>query len=71
MSGLHSPLTIKIRAFPVRGGAQFVLLLCLHPAVLEPYLDLSLAETQVVGDLDPTSPGQVTIEVELLWKIKK
>ena len=46
-------------------------LLLLHPAVLEPDLDLGLVELQSSGDLDPTSPGQVLVEVELLLQLRQ
>ena len=36
--------TIEISALPVRGGAELVLLLGLHSPVLEPDLDLPLAQ---------------------------
>jgi hypothetical protein len=45
---------------------RFILLLPLHPSVLEPDLDLPLRETQSVGDLYSPSPGQVAVEVEFL-----
>ena len=42
------------------------LLLGLHPPVLEPDLDLSLRQSQVVSDLYPPPPSQVAVKVELL-----
>lgn len=45
------------------------LLLELHPPVLEPDLDLSLCEAQRVGHLDPSSPRQVVVGVELLLQL--
>lgn len=47
------------------------LLLELHPAVLEPDLDLSLGETQRVGDLDSSSAGQVVVKVEFLLQFER
>ena len=41
----------------VLGVWQFVVLLPLHPPVLEPDLDLTLGETQTVSDLDPPPPS--------------
>ena len=46
------------------------LLLQLHPAVLEPDLDLSLSEAERVSDLNAASPGQVVVEVELLLQLQ-
>lgn len=42
------------------------LLLQLHPAVLEPDLDLAFREAQGMGYFDTPSTGQVVVEVELL-----
>ena len=47
-----------------------VLLLPLHPPVLEPDLDLSLCEAKSVGDLDPSPPREIPVEVELLLKLQ-
>ena len=57
---------IQIIPVPVSRGAQLVLLLGLHPPVLEPDLDLSLRQSQVVSDLYPPPPSQVAVKVELL-----
>jgi hypothetical protein len=62
--------TVGVGALAVRRAAQLVLLLRLHPPVLEPDLDLSLAEAEVVRDLYPASPRQVTVEVELLLQLE-
>ena len=37
---------------------HLVLLLPLHPPVLEPDLDLSLSQTKCVGDLDPEKKAE-------------
>ena len=42
------------------------LLLELHPAVLEPDLDLPLRQAEVVSNLNPPPPREVAIEVEFL-----
>ena len=47
-----------------------LLLLQLHPAVLEPDLDLSLRQAQRMRDLDPSLPGQVVVELELLLQLQ-
>ena len=46
------------------------LLLQLHPAVLEPDLDLSLRQAKCVGNFDPASSRQVVVEVELLLQLE-
>ena len=46
------------------------LLLELHPAVLEPDLDLSLGEAERVRDLDPAPPSEVAVKVELLLQLQ-
>jgi len=43
----------------------------LHPAVLEPDLDLSLGETERVRYLDAAAPGQVAVEVELFLELER
>jgi len=58
----------------VHGGAivnYFVLLLPFHPPVLEPDLDLPFRQAQGVGDLYPSPPGQVAVEVELLFQLQR
>lgn len=42
----------------------------LHAPVLEPDFDLSLRETQSVGDLDASPPRQVAVVVELLLQLQ-
>lgn len=54
----------------VLGVRQFVVFFPLHPPVLEPDFDLSLGETERVGDFYPSSPRQVTVEVELLLQLQ-
>lgn len=53
---------------PGRGhhAAPFLILFVLHPAVLEPDLNLPLREVEQVGHLDPAGSAEVTVEVELL-----
>ena len=46
------------------------LLLGLHAAVLEPYLDLPLGQAQVVRDLDPAPAREVPVVVELLLQLE-
>ena len=50
----------------ILGVGQLVVLLVLHPAVLEPNLYLSLGQAEGVCNFNPPSPSQVAIEVELL-----
>ena len=46
------------------------LLLGLHPAVLEPDLDLPLGEAERVCDLDASFAGEVAVELELLFQFQ-
>lgn len=57
------------------GGADFgvgelVLLLPLHPPILEPDLHLALRQAHGVRDLHPPAPGQVPVEVEFLLQLQ-
>ena len=45
---------------------HLVLLLPLHPPVLEPDLDLALGQTERVGDLDP---GVLGHQPPVLWRV--
>ena len=47
-----------------------MLFLPFHAAVLEPDFDLSLAEAKRVGDFDPSSSGEISVEVELFFQLK-
>jgi len=49
---------------------QFVVLLPLHPPVLEPDLDLALGQHQRMRYLDAPSPRQVPVVVELLLELE-
>ena len=49
---------------------HLVLLLPLHPPVLEPDLDLPLRQAQRVRDLDSSPPRQIPVEVELLLQLQ-
>ena len=51
-------------------AGHLVLLLPLHPPVLEPDLDLSLCETESVSDLYPPAPREISVEVELLLQLQ-
>ena len=57
---------VQVVPVSVSRGAQLVLLLGLHPPVLEPDLDLPLREPQVVSDLYPPPPSEVAVEMKLL-----
>src|SRR6218665_1290954 len=48
-----------------------LLLLHLHPSILEPDLDLSLRQTEAVGDLDASLPSEVPVELELLLQLQR
>lgn len=47
----------------------FVLLLELHPPVLEPDFDLALGQHKIVRDLDPTSACQVPVIVKFFLQL--
>ena len=47
-----------------------MLLLPLHPPVLEPDLNLPLTQTEGVGNFDSTSSSQVAVEVELFLQLQ-
>lgn len=49
---------------------QLVVLLPLHPTVLEPDLDLPLGQDQGVSDLDPSPSRQVPIVMEFLLELE-
>ena len=49
---------------------RLVLLLPLHPPVLEPDLDLPLGQTEGVRDLYPPTAGEISVEVELLLQLE-
>ena len=49
---------------------HFGIFLPLHPAVLEPDLDLSLVETQVVGDLYAPAASEVAVKVEFFFQFQ-
>ena len=51
-------------------AGHLVLLLPLHPPVLEPDLDLALGEAEGVGYLNASPPGEVAVEVELLLQLQ-
>lgn len=50
--------------------AALVLLLALHPPILEPDLDLALGERQRMSDLDAPLPAQVLVVVELFLELQ-
>lgn len=51
----------------VRGESS----LLLHPPILKPDLDLSVAQTEAGGDLDPSDPGQVAVEMEFFFQLRQ
>ena len=52
-------------------GGHFVLLLPLHPPILEPDLDLPLRQAQSMCNFDATTPCQVAIKVEFLLQFQR
>ena len=51
--------------------SQLVVLLPLHPPVLEPDFDLALGEVECVGDLNPAPACEVAVEVELFLQLQR
>ena len=49
----------------------FVLFLPFHASVLEPDFDLAFSQAKGVGDLDPSPPRQVAIEMEFLFQFQR
>lgn len=54
-----------------RTGGRSVLLLVLHPPVLEPDLHLFLGQPQAVGDLYAPQPRQVHVAGELAFQLQQ
>lgn len=52
------------------GAGSFIFFFPLHAPVLEPDFDLSLRETQSMGDLNASPPRQVAVVVELLLQLQ-
>lgn len=48
-------------------AGHLVLLLPLHPPILEPDFDLSLCETEGVRNLDPASSGKIAIKMKFFF----
>lgn len=49
----------------------FVLFFPLHPPVLKPNLYLTFGQAQRVCNLNPPSPGQVPVKVELFFQLQR
>jgi len=66
-------LLVGLNAHELRrdAGKILVLLLELHPPILEPNLYLPLGEQQVVRYLNAAPPSQVPVIVELLLQFKR
>lgn len=67
---LLARLCLSVLPAGLCGIDEFIFLLPLHAAVLEPDLDLALGEAERVGDLDAAAPRQVAVEVELLLQLQ-
>ena len=63
-------LSIRVLPTHVLRVGQLVVLLPLHPTVLEPDLYLPLGQHQGMGDLDPSPSRQVPIVMELLLQFE-
>lgn len=59
------------RLLPAPTSAARLLLLVLHPPVLEPDLHLLLGQPQTCRDLDPPQPGQVHVGGELPLQLEQ
>ena len=64
--GSHARVLRALVPALARLHLRLVLLLPLHPPVLEPDLDLPLSQAESVGDLYPPPPCEIPVEVELL-----
>lgn len=53
------------------GFRRLVLLLPLHPSVLEPDFDLTFGEADSVRYLDAPPPGEVSVKVELFLQLQR
>jgi len=63
VDGRHAPELVQL-------SDLLLLLLDLHPAVLEPDLDLALGEAERVRDLDAPLAREVAIELELFLQLQ-
>lgn len=72
LGGLRGRRGLAVRVLPahVLRVRQLVVLLPLHPTVLEPDLYLPLGEDQRVRDLDPSPTRQVPVVMELLLQLE-
>ena len=70
--GLGSHVWRLRTPLPVLAGLDLglVLLLPLHPSVLEPDLDLPLGQTEGMSDLNPAPPSEIAVKVELLLQLQ-
>ena len=68
---LLARLCLSVLPAGLCGIDEFIFLLPLHAAVLEPDLDLALGEAERVGDLDAAAPRQVAVEMELLLQLQR
>ena len=68
--GSHARVLRTLVPALARLHLRLVLLLPLHPPVLEPDLDLALRQTESVCDLYPPTPSEISVEVELLLQLQ-
>ncbi len=66
----HRPCGVELCSLRFSEVSQFVLLLPLHPPILEPDFDLSFSQIEGVCDFYPPSARQVAVEVELLLELQ-
>ena len=68
--GSHARVLRALVPALARLHLRLVLLLPLHPPVLEPDLDLPLRQTESVSDLYPPTASEISVEVELLLQLQ-
>lgn len=62
---------LSIAKLGSRAYRWHVRLLCFHPSILEPNLNLSLGQFQCVGDFDAPSTRQIAIAIKLFLQFER
>jgi hypothetical protein len=70
MHGGQSRRELEFLRLGFREMSQLVVLLPLHPPVLEPDFDLPLGEVERVRNLNPAPAREVAVEVELFLQLE-
>jgi len=63
-------VVLLVFLFGILGVRKFVVLLPLHPPILEPNLDLPLCQAKGVGNFNTSPSGEVSIKVKFLLQLK-